>query len=1182
MSSKRSKSPIYSKKKGGLLSLPPRRKFRKSPAQQTPRGSEIEKQDVPQQSDHRYAQGEIVRVFFDDRAKQLIGVRPWKYAGAPLSKVSTEGKIVSASSDKATVAFKRPSGSFSARLKGATPMSVNGGIPLFALLNSDFIADDVEQHATKSDRKVGDYITVHLDPISGQPVEEQTIYPIKGRIVKPGTVEIPKTTIKTVVVKGTLPLGKRIELYLDGDKASLKQLSASSVRVPGTVVDSKTGVTTLSYKVPSKASGKYEARYSPTNITGRYVTDPRFMRERSPEAQRAAAMYKPPVPPLCVGEHFNPRDPNSCYIKGMEERLKPILSEKSKLRGTAGANEYCNFSRPKLQAHQMAVTEFARILASRSPKEIDGIRGMLCYHSVGSGKTVTSLGIVLSFWNTTRNIILATTPNNMRDNNPSVYTENLFKFFPDQVKMVFKDRPLPDFTRAPFDRMVTYDGNSMTAERALKLWCSVPANIKPMSSRIKTYSFVTFASFLGFKGSGVLGRSKAEGEALLMGKYASSILPTTSDVVRKASGSVLIMDEVQSMFKPGGAGPDYIASVKWLRSELVKQKYAKRMYVFALTGTPGGTVKDILDVVNFVRPLNIPRMRPQDLNTHPEWLKGFISYVELRNDTSVYGVKTVKNVFAQMDPKYYAAYLRMVAAGRTVTVPGAEVDDVKGKKKISFSESLRQPKAPGYMGLAIGAGDALTTKSSMTGIYTPQEIQNLMSRSMTGGIPAAIMFDGKPIILSPKVRDCINNMLSMKGKQYVYAVNKSTIYALMTALMSIGYSPVTPRNMGAVTSPGKRFMFYKSGSYTFNKKIIKVSEQDLNNMKNVMERKDNINGDYVKIILATETYYQGLSINGLTGVHLLDPLHDAAADIQGIGRALRLCGHAKSASKTVTVFRYFSTIPRTFARDGVSKKQLPELEKIDKEIRRLNTQADFSLTNGGPRETRLPEGVNTFVFADAVRLNKEVAQTERLLKAMAIDCPLYKSSFHSSENFRCGVPTKVDITASKTPISARKLSPTTGLLRLSPLTPKSSSSRRSSSSQRSSSSRRSSSPRRSSSSQRSSGTLSSSRTLTLPRSGTASGSRASGSRASGSRASGSRASGSRASGSRASGSRGSGLRASGSLGSGSRASGSQASGSRASGSRTTSGTMSPGSVLSSPRGVISSPPKPRKFASARF
>lgn len=386
----RSKSPSFKrsvvKKPRGLKPLPARRRFSESPDTKTP-SKTTDKETIPQPKDHRFALGETVIVYFDDRAKKIIGVYPWKSGNPPLSKVSTYGKIIQASSSQATVAFQRPSGSFSARLKGTTPMSVNGGVPLFALLNANFVPTEVERFQTKSTAGVGDYIKVYFDPISGEAVDGPTMYSVRGKIVKSGIVEAPKPEIKTVVVRGILPVGKRVELFVDNGKTSLKRMSEASARVPGTVLSSKDGVSTLSYMMPMKTSGQYVQRYSPTNVTGKLVTDPRFVRRLSPEQQRQIAMYKPPTPPLCVAEAFNPRASNNCFVKGMEERLKPIIQLKSKFKGTAGAgngNPFCDFSNPKIQAHQMAVYEYARILASRSPKEIGGIRGMLCYHSVGS------------------------------------------------------------------------------------------------------------------------------------------------------------------------------------------------------------------------------------------------------------------------------------------------------------------------------------------------------------------------------------------------------------------------------------------------------------------------------------------------------------------------------------------------------------------------------------------------------------------------------------------------------------------------------------------------------------------------------------------------------------------------------------------------------------------------------
>jgi hypothetical protein len=228
---------------------------------------------------------------------------------------------------------------------------------------------------------------VYFDPISGEHTEEKTIYAVRGKIVAPGMVEVKKPVVKTSVVRGRIPLGKKIAVYVDGEKTSLKRTKETDVKVPGTVVDVKDGVSTLSYIMPSGPSkGQYVQRYSPTNITGQFVTDPRYIRRISPDAQRQIAEYKPPELPLCDGQDFHPRDPQNCFIQGMKQRLAPIIADIRKYQGTAGSgasNPFCDLNFKKIQAHQIGVYEFARILASRSPKQTDGIRGMLCFHSVG-------------------------------------------------------------------------------------------------------------------------------------------------------------------------------------------------------------------------------------------------------------------------------------------------------------------------------------------------------------------------------------------------------------------------------------------------------------------------------------------------------------------------------------------------------------------------------------------------------------------------------------------------------------------------------------------------------------------------------------------------------------------------------------------------------------------------------
>ena len=600
----------------------------------------------------------------------------------------------------------------------------------------------------------------------------------------------------------------------------------------------------------------------------------------------------------------------------------------------------------------------------------------------------------------------------MRDNNVHVYAQNLFKFFPEYVKTVFKNRPVPEFASPPYNRTVQAFGTSMTADNALKMWCADKKNVAPLAHRLHVESFTTLASVLGFQGSGGVGRSDPIGEQLLMGKHGA-LRPGSKKAPSQAVGSVLILDEVQSLFKPSGKSEDYVKAASWLRRELTNSKYKKYMYVFALTGTPGGTVNDILSVINFVRPLNVPRIQAQDLNKHPEYLKGFVSYVELRGDTSVYGIKNVHNAMSEMDPKYYAGYLKTI---KTVT-----------------DKDIHAEKRPGYMSKFISAGNALTTKTAITGIYSDEELERLARRDMTGGIPASIKFGSKIAVLSPKLREAIKNVISSKGKQNMYVMNATTAFVIMAMLNSIGYSGVDPKNPSAsMSAPGKRYVYYKQGDYTFGGKKFSVDAKNLNGIKKALADGKNINGDYIKVVIATGTFYQGFDTPGLTGVHIVDVLHDVSADIQAVGRALRMCGHSKSALKTVNVFRYFSVPPKSFSHDGISKRQLADIEKTATKIMSLDTRADLSSVNGPPKT--MPPGINSFVFADAVRKNKAVAQTEKLLKSMAVDCQVFKNVFHSNQNFQCSKPVFVDIESSRSPKTPFKKSPG-GLMLMSPRSP---------------------------------------------------------------------------------------------------------------------------------------------------
>jgi hypothetical protein len=148
-SRKKSAKSVVHRPKGLGTKLPARRQYTPKDGGYSFKGK-FEEEQFPQPKDHRFSKGELADVYFDDRARTIVGIRPRKVKSPPLSKVSTIGKVTEATTETVTISFRRPSGSFSAKLRSASPMSAEGGVPLFALLDSNFVEEGVEKIPTAS------------------------------------------------------------------------------------------------------------------------------------------------------------------------------------------------------------------------------------------------------------------------------------------------------------------------------------------------------------------------------------------------------------------------------------------------------------------------------------------------------------------------------------------------------------------------------------------------------------------------------------------------------------------------------------------------------------------------------------------------------------------------------------------------------------------------------------------------------------------------------------------------------------------------------------------------------------------------------------------------------------------------------------------------------------------------
>jgi hypothetical protein len=708
---------------------------------------------------------------------------------------------------------------------------------------------------------------------------------------------------------------------------------------------------------------------------------------------------------ICAGAPLDVRDPSGCYTRDMLQRLAPALA------AMKAGTEACGTK--GLQPHQDNLYQVCRAMAKREPKDMGGARGLLCYWSTGSGKTAASLAIVLAFWDSPRSIILATTPENERDNNLSIYAQNLIKYFPHKAAKIFE--------RAPTPMPRPTDGDAR-----LNDWCKDAQNIAGLSNRVSTETFTTLASNMGMpKGSDGIGKANPIGSQYLLGKYGTSgagggAAPTGK--YARYEGSVLIMDEVQSLFTP--AADKYRRACRYVADKLDSDTFRERTMVFALTATPGNNVRDTTQVVNIVRPLGTPPLKPIDALNAPEKFAGMVSYIELSGDRSRFGVKRVKNLYIPMGPRYYTAYLKTISK-----LTDADLDyktAQAAKKEASFLTKQR------------AAGDAVALTATK-GAYPEGDVRAFLAGGGRG-VPRAVKIGNQTRILSDKLRLAIENATSMPGKQYMYVADIGTAKIVGQVLVKMKFGQVTSRDFaksgsGArakyesrITSSSPRFLFYRTGAAmdVARGKAMDQDEKLLKGYKALLADKRNDDGSMVKVIIATGTYYQGFDTRALQGVHIVDQLFNVTADRQAIGRGLRLCGHYGAPSKLVTIYRYFSVPPPGFdVRSVLTKggKKIEELEALSARLLKIPSR-DVDLRGAeGTKPGPIPPGVNSYIFADAIRREVPMAYYQNVLKAYAIDCGLWKDAMHHEEPFQCGVPPGNKPTAAEFEAGAGAASP---------------------------------------------------------------------------------------------------------------------------------------------------------------
>jgi hypothetical protein len=213
-------------------------------------------------------------------------------------------------------------------------------------------------------------------------------------------------------------------------------------------------------------------------------------------------------------------------------------------------------------------------------------RGLLVWHSVGSGKTLTATCVMDSFWDSDKNIVFATSVEASNSNPPSNFHKLASKFLSRFKGMTIED-----------------------VEKEFK------------KRGVKFFTFATLAHYLLI--ANPLKRVKEE-----------------RDIYRHKTflkNAVIIIDEVHNIFKPL---PNQRLENDAVRKFLTdyENPLTSDLKIVILTATPGDTPTDVINLLNMVRdkkdlPLTVPDSNNYaELTAFGKRIQGLISYFDMSKD----------------------------------------------------------------------------------------------------------------------------------------------------------------------------------------------------------------------------------------------------------------------------------------------------------------------------------------------------------------------------------------------------------------------------------------------------------------------------------------------------------------------------------------------------------------------
>ena len=199
--------------------------------------------------------------------------------------------------------------------------------------------------------------------------------------------------------------------------------------------------------------------------------------------------------------------------------------------------------------------------------------------------------------------------------------------------------------------------------------------------------------------------------------------------------------------------------------------------------------------------------------------------------------------------------------------------------------------------------------------------------------------------VSAKYQRLINNIKNEPGKNnliFIYCSYISTITEIKALLDSVGYKGRYIALDGRMSKEAVR------------KALIRFNSPD------------NVNGKNVKILIGSPIFKEGISLQNVTQIHIMNPWFNQSRLEQIIGRGLRHCSHKMINNPFVSIYVYVATYQKS-----ISSSSFITLDTVFKDVKDKMTYDEYAMHRCNAKK----------------KITDEVLE---IMRSIAVDCSLYK------------------------------------------------------------------------------------------------------------------------------------------------------------------------------------------------